>query len=272
MAGPADIYQRSLTAHLPPKAFDALQRSSVLIAGLGGGSNIAELLVRKGIGRLLIADLDRYEPHNVRQRGSVVSTWGRPKTDVMRERILDINPHADVVSVPEGITLDNVDDLVARSDYLVDMIDFHGLAEKVALHRSARSAGKLVLTAPSIVNGAILYVFQPGGITFEEFFEYEAGLSMTVLGPRFLKRLIPRYAREAPEELYLAAARGERTIPLDAVGVDQAAVLVAGALENLILGREDRVVMAPRGIQVDVSDPAYMGRIVDFTNDFERRK
>jgi hypothetical protein len=272
MIGPGDIFQRSLTAHLPPEAFDALQRSAVLIAGLGGGSNIAELLVRKGIGRLLIADLDRYEPHNVRQRGSSASTWGRPKSEVMRERLLDINPHADVVAVPEGITFANVDALVARSDYAVDMIDFHGLEEKVALHRSARRAGKLILTAPSIVNGAVLYVFRPGGISFEEFFEYEAGLPMAELGRRFLKRLIPRYAREAPEELYVAAARGERSIPLDAVGVDQAAVLVAGAIENLILGREDRVVVAPRGIQVDVSDPAYLGRIVDFGRDFEVRK
>ena len=106
----------------------------------------------------------------------------------------------------------------------------------------------------------------------EEFFEYEDGLPKEELGRRVFKRLIPRYAREAPEELYLAAARGERTIPLDAVGVEQAAVLAVGAVENLILGREDRVVIAPRGIQVDVTDPAYLGRIVDFTHDFEARK
>jgi hypothetical protein len=267
-----DIFQRSLTAHLPPKAFDALRRSTVLIAGLGGGSNIAELLVRKGIGRLLIADLDSYEPHNVRQRGSAASTWGRRKSDVMRERLLDINPHAVVEAVPEGITFQNVDDLVARADYVVDMVDFHALPEKVALYRSARRAGKLTVTAPSIVNGAILYIFKPGGITFEEFFEYEDGLPKAELGRRVFKRLIPRYSPEAPEELYLAAARGERTIPLDAVGVEQAAVLAVGAIENLILGRNDRIVLAPRGIQVDVSDPAYLGRIVDFTHDFETRK
>ena len=80
-------------------------------------------------------------------------------------------------------------------------------------------------------------------------------------------RLIVHF--EAPEELYRAAARGGRTIPLDAVGVDQAAVLVAAAIENLALGRTDRVVTVPRGIQIDVSDPAYLSRIVDFTRDFE---
>lgn len=266
-----EIFQRSLTAHLPPRMFEKVNRCSVLIAGMGGGSNIAELLARKGFGRLTIADLDHYEAHNVRQRGSCSSTWGRSKVDVMRERLLDINPHGAVSAVPEGVTLENVEALVERSDYLVDMIDFHAIREKVALYRAARRAKKRVLTAPSVVNGAVLYIFNPDGVTFEEFFGYEEGLSPGVLGERMLKRLIPRYAPEAPEELYLAAARGERTIPLDAVGVDQASVLLVGALENLVLGRNDRVVTVPRGIQVDVSDPSYLSRIVDFSREFQVR-
>ncbi len=88
------------------------------------------------------------------------------------------------------------------------------------------------------------------------------------LGIRFLKRLIPRFAPEAPESMYQEAARGERTIPLDAVGVDQAAVLCVGAVENLILGRLERVVIVPWGIQVDVSDPTFLGRWLDFSADF----
>lgn len=266
-----DIFQRSLTAHLPPRMFEKVNRCSVLIAGMGGGSNIAELLARKGFGRLTIADLDHYEAHNIRQRGSCATTWGRSKVDVMRERLLDINPHGDVSVVPEGVTLENVEVLVERSNYLVDMIDFHALREKVALYRAARRAGKHVLTAPSVVNGAVLYIFSPRGVTFEEFFGYEVGLPTGLLGERMLKRLIPRYAPEAPEELYLAAARGERTIPLDAVGVDQASVLLVAALENLVLGRNDRVVTVPCGIQVDVSDPSYLSRIVDFSREFQVR-
>jgi molybdopterin/thiamine biosynthesis adenylyltransferase len=266
-----EIFQRSLTAHLPIEAFSKLQHTSVLIAGMGGGSNIAELLARKGVGHFLIADLDRYEPHNIRQRGSQASTWGKEKVKVMTERLLDINPHATVHSFPDGITLHNVEELARRADWIVDMIDFHALREKVALYRAARKHGRTVLTAPSIVNGAILYIFRPEGITFEEFFGYVDDVPIHELGTRLLKRLIPRYSKEAPEELYLAAARGERTIPLDAVGVDQAAVLAVTAIENLVLGRVERVVTIPRGIQVDLSDPSYLARIVDFSKDFEDR-
>src|SRR5579872_2817477 len=125
-----EIFQRSLTAHLLPPRFERLRACRVLIAGLGGGSNIAELLVRKGVGRLVLADLDRYECHNVRQRGCTTRTLGRPKVEVMRERLLDINPHAEVVSVPEGITLANADRLARESDFVVDMIDFHAIREK----------------------------------------------------------------------------------------------------------------------------------------------
>jgi len=265
------IFQRSLTAHLPEAAFARLQKTSVLIAGLGGGSNIAELLARKGVGKFVIADLDVYEPHNIRQRGSTAATWGREKVDVMAERLRDINPFAAVTAVRDGVTLANVGELVRQADVAVDMLDFHALKEKVALHRAAREQGKTVLTAPSVVNGAVLYVFAPSGPSFEQFFEYQEGLPLGEQALRFLKRLIVHFPPEAPEELYRAAARGERTIPLDAVGVDQAAVLTVGAIENLALGRTERLVTVPRGIQIDVSDPTSLARIVDFTKDFEVR-
>src|SRR6185503_3490255 len=129
------LFHRSLSAHLPGPEFARLQKTSVLIAGLGGGSNIAELLARKGVGRFVIADLDVYEPHNIRQRGSTSATWGKEKVEVMAERLRDINPFASVTAVREGVTLANARDLVRQTDVAVDMLDFHALKEKGALHR-----------------------------------------------------------------------------------------------------------------------------------------
>jgi molybdopterin/thiamine biosynthesis adenylyltransferase len=262
------FFQRSLSAHLPFSAFEKLQETTVLVAGLGGGSNIAELLARKGIGHLIIADPDIFESHNIRQRGHLISTLGKSKTEIMYQRLNDIYPKIKVTPIYEGITLENVSDIVQQADYIVDMIDFSALREKAALYQSCRELGKIVLTAPSVVNGAVLYIFTPEGISFEQFFGYEDGLPMHELGPRVMKRIIPRYPSEAPEELYQAAARGERTIPLDAVGVDQAAVLAVAAIENLVLGRLERVVTIPRGIHVDASDPLYLGQIIDYSTDF----
>jgi len=262
------FFQRSLSAHLPLPAFKKLQQTTVLVAGLGGGSNIAELLARKGIGHLIIADPDIFEPHNIRQRGHTISALGKSKTAIMYKRLTDISPRISVTPIYEGITLDNVAGLVQQSDYIMDMIDFSALREKAALYRSARKRGKMVITAPSVVNGAVLYVFAPAGISFEQFFGYEDGLPMHELGPRVMRRIVPRYPTEAPEALYQAAARGERTIPLDAVGVEQAAVLAVAAIENLVLGRLERVVTIPKGIHVDTSDVSYLGRIVDYSAEF----
>lgn len=263
------IFQRVLSAHLPRPQFKKLQGTTALVAGLGGGSNIAELLARKGIGGLIIADLDIYEEHNVRQRGCTLSALGQEKTVAMRRRLLDVNPHLSIHMVSQGITMENVEVLVKRSDYVIDMLDFSALGEKIALYRAAKAQKKIVLTAPSVVNGAVLYVFAPEGPTYEEFFGFDESLSKTEMSLRFLKKLIPDYPSEAPEAMYQAAAKGLRTIPLDAVGVDQAAVLLVAALENLVLGRDERVVFIPRGIQVDLSNPAYLGKIIQFDDEEE---
>jgi tRNA threonylcarbamoyladenosine dehydratase len=231
--------------------------------GLGGGSNIAELIARKGIGNLVIADPDVYEPHNVRQRGCLASTIGVSKVSVMLNRLYDINPDIFVMPIKDGITPENAWDLVSRCDYLVDMIDLHGIEGKLALHRAAKSQGKYVLTAPSVVNGAVLWVFPPTGPSFEEFFGLSEDLDIHDLAERLIQGAIPSFAPEAPKALYLEAAQGKRTIPLDAVGVDQAAVMCVAALENLILGRMDRVVLVPKGLQVDVSDSAHLAEIVE---------
>ncbi|MDF1662620.1 MAG: ThiF family adenylyltransferase [Planctomycetota bacterium] len=263
---PDQIFQRVLTAHLPRPSFDKLQATTALVAGLGGGSNIAELLARKGIGGLIIADLDIYEEHNVRQRGCSLSTLGEEKTVAMRARLLDINPHLSIHTVSQGITLENVDELVRQSDYVIDMLDFSALSEKIALYRAARRQKKTVLTAPSVINGAVLYVFGPEGPTYEDFFGFDPSLNKQDMSLRFLKKLIPDYPPEAPESMYRQAARGQRNIPLDAVGVDQASVLLVAALENLVLGRDDRVIFAPRGIQVDLSNPQFFIKVIQFSD------
>src|SRR3990167_4745074 len=101
--GRNDFFERVLHNHLPEDLFNKLWETRILIAGLGTGSNIAELAIRKGIGNIIITDPDVYEPHNIRQRGCLVSTLGSNKAEVMRQRLLDINPHIKIKILTEGI-------------------------------------------------------------------------------------------------------------------------------------------------------------------------
>ena len=78
---------------LGKKAMQQLSLSKVAVIGIGGvGSFVVEALARAGVGGLVLVDHDLICPTNInRQIHATHSTVGRPKVEVMRERILDIN-------------------------------------------------------------------------------------------------------------------------------------------------------------------------------------
>ncbi|MDR0817181.1 MAG: tRNA threonylcarbamoyladenosine dehydratase [Clostridiales Family XIII bacterium] len=105
---------------------EKLRRSGVIVFGIGGvGSYTAEALARSGVGRIGLVDDDLICVTNInRQLIATMSTVGRPKIDVMAERIKDINPEAkvDLYSIFYGAdTADRID--LADYDYIVDAID-----------------------------------------------------------------------------------------------------------------------------------------------------
>ena len=181
----ADIFQRSLVAHLPPTAFSLLQDASVFIGGLGGGSNIAELLARKGVGHLTIADLDVFEPHNVRQRGSLSSTWGRSKVDVHDRAAAGHQSEHDGRPVRKGVTLENVSGLVRRSDVRRGHAGLPRVEGEGRALPGGPRAREIVVTTPSVVNGAVLYVFTPEGPSVEAVLRIRALDSARRLALRF---------------------------------------------------------------------------------------
>ena len=254
----AEIFQATLAGHLPLHEFVRLSSTSVLVAGLGAGSNIAELLARKGVGQLLIADPGVYEHFDVRQRGSLASTWGQPKAEVVRKRLLDINPKAKVAIVKMSAAARELNQV----DYVVDALNLRALPAKIALHRAARRRRKTVLSPCPVVNGAALWVYTPKGPAFETFLGCGRSLCPETAALRLLQRLVPE-SPPIPDDLRRSVARGDRNLPLDAVGVDQAAVLTVTALENLVLGRHKRVITVPRGLFVDVSEPGFLARVLE---------
>lgn len=103
-----------------------LQSAHLLMAGLGGvGSYAVEALARAGVGRLTLVDHDTVAGSNLnRQLPALRSTVGRLKTDVMAERIADINPDCDVQVIRQFIRSDDIDELLtADYDFVVDAID-----------------------------------------------------------------------------------------------------------------------------------------------------
>ncbi len=129
-------------------ALEKLQNSKAAVFGIGGvGGFAAEALARAGIGHFELIDNDVVSITNLnRQIIALHSTIGRPKTEVMAERIKDINPEADV-SVRNCFFLpENADEFDFSSyDYVVDAVDT--VTAKLAIISQAKKAGVPVISS-----------------------------------------------------------------------------------------------------------------------------
>ena len=117
------------------EGIERLQSANILIIGLGGvGAFAAEFLVRSGIGNLTIVDGDTVDITNInRQLPALNSTIGKNKTDVVAERILDINPEINLKKINEFLEPERMEELLTQEkfDYVLDCID--SLSPKLAL-------------------------------------------------------------------------------------------------------------------------------------------
>ena len=129
-------------------AVERLSLSRVAVFGLGGvGGHVVEALARSGVGELLLVDNDTVSVSNInRQMVALHSTVGKPKTQVMAERVKDINPSIkvetrDVFFLPE--TADAFD--FSHFDYVVDAIDT--VSGKIALIEKCKAANVPIISA-----------------------------------------------------------------------------------------------------------------------------
>lgn len=103
-----------------------LADKKVILFGLGGvGSYTAEALARAGIGSITLVDNDTVSVTNLnRQLCALHSTVGKPKVDVVKERILDINPQCQVTALQKFYLPENSDEFrLSEYDYIADAID-----------------------------------------------------------------------------------------------------------------------------------------------------
>lgn len=107
-------------------ALDKLKQSKVAVFGIGGvGSYTVEGLVRSGVGKLVLIDDDCVCLTNInRQLLATRKTVGKAKVEVMKERILEINPEVEVTIFQKFYMPDTADELIFDDyDYIVDAID-----------------------------------------------------------------------------------------------------------------------------------------------------
>lgn len=133
---------------LGAEAVNRLKDSRVAVFGVGGvGGYAVEALARAGVGHIELIDSDKVSISNInRQIIATHNTVGMYKTDAMRERIISINPEANVICHNVFFDEKCKDDFdFSKYDYVIDAID--SLSAKIDLIASAHLAGVKIISA-----------------------------------------------------------------------------------------------------------------------------
>lgn len=145
------------------KLFD----SHVVVSGVGGmGGIAAEALVRMGVGRLTIVDHDIYEPSNLnRQIHCTTKVIGKPKVEIVGERLIEINPEIDLRKY-QLLSEQNVEEIVTGADILVNGMD--DIKASIIMERCARKK-RITIVDAWITPYASVFVMTPDSPHWEDF-------------------------------------------------------------------------------------------------------
>lgn len=226
-----------------------LGKARVALAGLGGvGGAHLQALARMGIQRFHLADPDTFEVVNInRQMGAQSATMGRNKAEVLAEMALAINPECEVATFSTGITQDNIDAFLEDVDVVVDGIDFFCIEARQMLYAGCRERDIPVVNAGPIGYGASVLVFLPDGISFEQFFGFEDGMTRAERLMAMALGLTPGMVNDVdPAHVNVEAQRGPALAPSCLLCAAAAGTEVL----KLVLGR-GRPAAAPCGTYYD---------------------
>ncbi|MFA6507008.1 MAG: tRNA threonylcarbamoyladenosine dehydratase [Treponemataceae bacterium] len=183
---------------LGPEAMEILAASTVAVFGIGGvGSYAAEALARTGIGSFILVDDDCVCLTNInRQIIAARSTVGKPKVVVMKERILDINPNAQVSIFEEFYNAENAPRMLRKGlSYVVDAIDT--ISSKIDLIMRSRELDIPIISAMGAGNK-----LDPTRLELADIYDTSvcplARVMRRELKKRGLKYLDVVYSRETP--------------------------------------------------------------------------
>jgi sulfur-carrier protein adenylyltransferase/sulfurtransferase len=228
-----------------------LKHTRVCIAGLGGVGGVHLLtLARLGVGAFTVADFDTYAMANFnRQVGATMSTLNQKKTDVMVAMARDINPEIDIRVFDQGLDAHNIDAFLKDGNVYLDSLDFFALPMRRLVFARCRELGIAAVTVAPLGMGAALLNFVPGGMSFDDYFQFE-GQSEDEQALRFLVGLSPSMLQMSylvdRSRVDLAQRRG----PSTAIAVQLCSGVAAAQVLKLVLKR-GKVIAAPRGLHFD---------------------
>ncbi len=227
-----------------------LKNSTVAIGGLGGvGGIYATTFARLGFGNFHIADLDIFETINMnRQACANVNVLGRQKTEVTKETIQSINPDAKVTLFSEGINEGNIMEFLDGVDIALDGIDFFTFEARRTLFNAAREKGIYIITAAPVGFGSSVIIFDPKGMSFDEYFDIHDGLTDAEKLVRFGVGITPSLLQRAYFNPKVISWKNKKA-PSLVIGTLLCANLVSTFALKILFGQKVRT--APSSLHFD---------------------
>lgn len=237
--------QHGRTALLFGDRAECLYTCRVAVFGIGGvGGAVAEALARSGIGQIDLIDADVISLSNInRQIIALHSTVGKYKTDVMAERIQDIDPDIQVrcyrtFYLPETAT----DFDFSVYDYVVDAVDT--VSAKISIIQEAKAAGALVISSMGTGNKVDPSAFQVADISKTSVCPL-ARVMRIELRKRGITNVKVVYSKEEPIKTTMGKAAPEgssrRSVPGSCAFVPPAAgLLIAGEVVRDLIKRKEK--------------------------------
>ena len=214
------------------EAVQKIENAKVAVFGIGGvGSFVVEGLVRAGVGHLIIVDNDKYDITNInRQLGALHSTIGKYKVDVMKERILDINPNAIVEAYrPDEIEGGETSLVDSSITYVVDAIDT--MTNKIKLIEKANMENITIITATGAGNKLDPTKFEIADI-YKTSVCPVCKILRKELKQRNIKKLKVLYSKEIPQK---PETKGKRVLGSVSFVPSVAGLIIAGEVVKDII-------------------------------------
>lgn len=195
------------------EGIEKLKNSNVIIFGVGGvGSFAAEAIARAGVGSMTIVDFDDVDITNInRQLPALHSTVGKYKVEVMKDRILDINPNINIKAIKDIYNKETSEKLLIEDyDYVIDAIDM--VTSKIHLIETCKLKGLEIISSMGMGNK-----LDPTKIVVTDIYKTSmcplAKVMRKELKDRKIKKLKVVYSTEQPQELKQKIMNGKKITP-----------------------------------------------------------
>lgn len=204
---------------LGSKSMEKLKNATVAVFGIGGvGSYAVETLIRTGLGNIVLVDYDTVDISNInRQLIATEKTIGKNKVDVMRERILEINPDVGVRTYNIKYLEENKKEFnFLEYDYIIDAVDT--ISSKLSLIETSKNHGIPIISAMGAGNK-----LDPSRVKVSDIYETSVCPLARVMRRELRKRSIDSlkvvWSDEEPMNINLGDSGQRKAVPSSVIFV-----------------------------------------------------